>query len=241
MAIERGSLGDERTNGAIVRFRTGDTSGGTNLDQIAEVALTHHGVRLDVERGISFDEFARRIASGKGAVLQGSCAATRGTTYQESETFAGNHSWYVNDHNADGYLVYFPLGDARRPGITDSPRRVPQSVLKEFAGKLDVSDPAEPYRPLGVGKVYAAFTVDTEPHVHLRSSSRRTRPFPDRVRANEPKVRVRSEPGRGKPVVDWLSDGDLFVAYQQTDHWLGDHLGDRWVPKYAMRRIGGDT
>jgi hypothetical protein len=110
-------------------------------------------------------------------------------------------------------------------------------VVQRFAGMLDLGSGNR----IGSGLVYAGFTRDTEPHVHLRASARRTRPFPDRVRANEPKVRVRREPGRGNPVVAYLEEGDLFTAYQHTDAWLGNHTGDRWVPKYAMRRIGGDT
>ena len=237
MALERHTLGAHRTTGAYVRALTGDTSGGTNLAQVQSALSRRWGITIDVEYRLSFDAFMARIASGQGAILQGSCLATKGTTYQESESFAGNHSWFVNDHNADGFLVYFPLGDARRQGITDSPRRVPKSVVQKFAGLLDLGTGSR----LGNGLVYAGFTRDTEPHVHLRSSARRTRPLPDRTRANEPRVRVRSEPGRGKPIVDWLSDGDLFTAYQQTDHWLGNHPGDRWVPKRAMRHIGGST
>jgi hypothetical protein len=38
-----------------------------------------------------------------------------------------------------------------------------------------------------------------------------------------------------------LDEGDLFIAFQQTDNWLGNHGGTRWVPKRAMRRIGGET
>lgn len=240
-AIDRSTLGHRQTNAAVVRRLTGDTSGGTTLEQVARVAEEHFGVHLDVEKGLGFASFEARIASGQGAILQGDCSATIGTEWQESETFSGNHSWFVNDVVDGEFLVYFPLGDARRPGITDSPRRVPRAIVRRFAALLDVSDPAEPYRPLGDGKVFAAFTRDTEPHVHLRAGARRTRPFPDRTRAAELRVRVRSEPGRGNPVVDWLEKGDLFVAFQQTDHWVGNHTGTRWVPKRALRYLGGDT
>jgi hypothetical protein len=239
MALERDSLGKQRTTGAYVRALTGDTSGGTNLAQIQSALQRRWGMYLDVEYRLSFDSFTARIRNGQGAVLQGSCLATKGTMYQESESFAGNHSWFVNDiDDADEFLVYFPLGDARRDGITDSPRRVPKALVKRFAGLLDLDGNGN---RLGSGLVYAGFTRDTEPHVHLRASARRTRPFPDRTRANETKVRVRREPGRGNPVIGYLDEGDLFTAYQHTDSWLGNHDGTRWVPKYAMRRIGGST
>jgi hypothetical protein len=235
--LDRETLGRERTTGAYIRALTGDTLGGTNLAQVQAAVQRRWGLYMDVEYRLSFDSFTARIKGGQGAVLQGSCLATKGTMFQESESFAGNHSWFINDLNDDGFLVYFPLGDARRDGITDSPRRVPVAVVRRFAGLLDLGNGNR----LGSGLVYAGFTRDTEPHVHLRASARRTRPFPDRTRANEARVRVRREPGRGNPVIDWLSEGDLFTAYQHTDGWLGNHKGDRWVPKYAMRRIGGST
>lgn len=242
MALDRHTIGRYRTTGAYVRALTGDTSGGTNLVQVESALQRRWGVDLDVRYRLPFEEFERRIRSGQGAILQGWEAVTRGTRWQASETFGGNHAWYVNDIDPDArFLVYDPLADGRRDGIARSPMRIPRSVVREYAGKLDVSDPAEPYRALGLGLVYAAFTRDTEPHVHLRDGARRSRPFPDRTRADESRVDVYREPKLGADVVDHLGRGDLFTAWQQTDAWLGNHNGTRWVRKAHMRRIGGAT
>lgn len=239
MALDRYTIGKERTTGAYVRALTGDTMGGTNLDQVANALKSRWGITLDVERGETFDRFYDRIRAGQGAILQGWAGVTKGTKWQASESFSGNHAWYVNDHNENGFLVYDPLADGRRDGIATSPMRIPKSVVQEFAGKLNVA--AEGYRALGYGRIYAAFTRDTEPHVHLHSRARRTSPFPDRVRFDEDNVAVFAQPDSDSEVRYRKDNGALFIAFQQTDNYLGDHGGTHWVRKRQMRRVGGST
>lgn len=239
MALDRHTIGAKHATGAYVRFLTGDTTGGTTLAQVDAALARTWGVNLDVEYGLSWDAFSTRIRAGQGAILQGWAAVTRGTRWQASETFGGNHAWYVNDRNDDGFLVYDPLADGRRPGIAKSPMRIPAAVVREFAGRLNVGDPAEGYHALGLGKVYAAFTKDTEPHVHLRSTARRTVPFPDQVRVNRDVIAVRNGPGPRARIIDQLHRDDLFTAYQETDNYLGSHGGTRWVRKDRVRGEGG--
>lgn len=255
MALDRHTLGEHQTTGAYVRALTGDTSGGTTLAQVDAALRRRWGVDLDVEFALSFEEFTRRIKAGRGAILQGWEAVTRDTRWSASETFGGNHAWYVNDVNEDGFLVYDPLADGRRPGIAKSPFRIPASVVERYAGKLDISDPAEPYRALGVGRVYAAFTRDTEPHVHLKFGASRTTPFPDRTRIDVSGgrlVNLRSTPESLSPstIEDRWPDGKLFVAYQKvTDGarpagstsrtWYGNHNGTRWIHSSGLRHEGG--
>lgn len=255
MALDRHTIGAHRTTGAYVRALTGDTSGGTTLAQVKAALSVRWGIQLDLEYGLSFDAFTERIRSGQGAILQGWEAVTRGTRWQASETFGGNHAWFVNDVNADGFLVYDPLADGRRSGIATSPFRIPASVVREWAGKLDVSDPVEPYRALGLGRVYAAFTKDTEPHVHLKFGASRTSPFPDRQRVDVPagrRANVRSRPTSMSSayIVDRLADGAPFVAWQKvTDGarpagstsrtWYGNHNGTRWVHSTSVVNEGG--
>ena len=246
MALDRHTLGKDRTTGAYVRALTGDTSGGTNLAQVDAALNKRWNVNLDVRYGLSFDAFMDKIQAGHGAILQGSCLATKGTTYQESESFAGNHSWFVNSHNADGFLCYLPLGDARRAGITDSPRRIPKSVVYKFAGLLDLGTGTR----LGMGKVYAGFTRDTEPHVILRYGARKTNPFPDRTRASGG-GNVRSAPKLAETYVKRpLAAGELLVMYQVTDEgesykgsrrWYGNQDGTRWVHTSRLDHQGGST
>jgi len=246
MALDRHTLGSKRTTGSHVRYLTGDTSGGTNLAQVNAALQKGWNVSLDLEYGLDFDTFMARIKSGRGAILQGSCLATKGTTYQESESFTGNHSWFVNSHNDDGFLVYLPLGDARRAGITDSPRRIPKSIVYKFAGLLEVTSGHR----LGMGRVYAGFTRDTEPHVILRYGGRKTNPFPDRVRASGG-GNLRSAPRLANQYeLRDLVEGELFTMYQVTDEgdsykgsrrWYGNQNGTRWVHTARLDHQGGST
>jgi hypothetical protein len=246
MALDRWTIGEDRTTGAYVRALTGDTTGGTTLAQVNAALHRRWGISLNVQYRYPFESFVDRItAGGQGAILQGWEAVIRDTEWSASPTFGGNHAWFVNGHiEGKGFLVYNPLADGRRDGIAQSPYIIPKAVVREWAGKLNVGAPNQPYSPLGLGYTYAAFTRDTEPHAHFKHGAQRTRPFPDRVRADEEFVRVRESPGRSgvvRPRSEWLSEGDLFTAFQQTDNWLGNHGGTRWVPKRAMRRIGGST
>lgn len=251
MALDRHTIGAHKSTGAYVRALTGDTSGGTTLAQVDAALIKRWSVNLDVEYRLSFDAFQSRIQAGQGAILQGWEAVTRGTRWQASETFGGNHAWFVNDYNSSGFLVYDPLADGRRRGIATSPMRIPRSVVREWAGKLDVSDPAEPYRAIGLGYVYAAFTKDTEPHVHLAYGGVRTKPFPDRTRVNVSAGSMRSAPRLAdKYRVRKLVKGELFVAFQVTTSgesyngsrkWYGNHDGTRWVHAARLSYEGGST
>ena len=262
MAIARATLNAKRPTGAAVRKATGDTSGGTNLRQVAAAAKSGWDVDLDVELGVTFSMLEQRLHAGQGAILQGWEAITMGTQWQASETFGGNHAWYVNDgrdwrQREDGlwiagyFRVFDPLADGRRPAIAKSPFWIPRDVVMRWAGRLDVSDPDEPYVPLGLGRIYAAFTRDTEPHVHLRAGATKiANPFPDRMVVRHPrgsKVNVRRGPGSSFPVVAKAEPGDLFVAFQHDSGseidgvgtWYGDHNGARWINGSRLRGRGG--
>ena len=107
-----------------------------------------------------------------------------------------------------------------------------------------------PYHAIGLGKVYAAFTIDTEPHVHLAFGAKRTSPFPDRTRAIGG-GNLRSAPKLADSyIVRALKDGELFTAFQVTDagaqyhgsrRWYGDHTGQRWVHSSRLTNTGGST
>jgi hypothetical protein len=247
MALDRHTLGVHKTTGAYVRALTGDTMGGTNLDQVDAALRSRWGVDLDVERGDTFDRFYSRIKAGQGAILQGWAGVTKWTRWQASESFAGNHAWFVNDHNENGFLVYDPLADGRRDGIATSPMRIPKSVVAEFAAKLNVA--SEGYRALGVNRTYAAYTRDTEPHVHLKFGGRRTVPFPDRTRATG--GNLRSAPRlAAQYVVRPLDPGELLIFFQITDageaykgshRWYGNHDGTRWVHTSRLDHQGGPS
>lgn len=263
-AVYRATMGKVVTSAATVRGLTGDTIGGTTLRQVAFAVKRGFGVELEIRLGIEFEGFEQRLYRGQGAIIQGWEAVIRNTRWSASETFGGNHAWFCNeargwDQDRDGnwraeeFLIYNPLADGRRKGIAKSPYWVPRSVVREWTGKLDISSVETPYRPLGIGRVYAAFTRDTEPHVHLRDGAERTEPFPDHVRAHnddpDRRVNVRRRPNRNSEIVDRLEVGDSFVAYQRikgeripgtgSPWWYGSHGGHRWVHESGLRNIGG--
>lgn len=261
MLLDRHTVGAKRTTGAKVRDLTGDTSGGTNLAQVAAALLRGWSVSVLVQTPTSMGDFDRRLRAGQGAILQGASSATRGTQYQGSETFGGNHSWFVSEGRGwrllsgtwvpTDYLVFDPLADGRRPGIARSPFWLPRAYLLAFAQRLDLNGRGW---LLGPGKAYAAFSRDTEPHAHFRFGGAKGTPFPDRTRAIAPtgrRVNVHSSPTTSSTtVVDTLADNELFEAWQYTNmgelwhgsrRWAGDHDGRRWVHALRLSHKGGST
>lgn len=259
MALDRHTIGKRRATAARIRELTGDTSGGTNLAQVTNVLRSSYGVDMTVRYGAPIATFDQYLYDGHGAILQGASSATRGTRFQASETFGGNHAWWVNEARGwrlvngaqvpTDYLVYDPLADGRRSGIAQSPFWLPREYLLTFARRLVISGTTQ----LGYGKVYAAFTRDTEPHVHALFGGKPTSPFPDRTRGTAPsgkRVNVRAQPTTTAPIVDYLASGELFIAYQKTATgqslsgsrvWYGDHDGKRWVHESGLSHKGGTT
>lgn len=260
MALDRETIGVKTTTGARVRDLTGDTKGGTTLAQVTAVLSRDFGVSLSTRTPGSLADFDNRLRDGQGAILQGASSATRGTQWQASETFGGNHAWYVNAGRGwslvaglwkpDEYLVYDPLADGRRAGIAVSPFWLPRFHLMTFALRLDLDGRGN---LLGMGKVYAAYTRDTEPHHHAKYGGKATTPYPDRTRGKAAagrRVNIRATPSTNAPIVDWLDDGELFIAYQRTTTggllagskvWMGDHDGNRWVHVSGLSHTGGST
>jgi hypothetical protein len=259
MAIDRATLGRTRTTGAECRRRSGDTVGGTNLDQARQVAYTF-GVVLETHRGMPWTVADANLREGRGFILQGSSSATRGTAFQASETFAGNHAWWVNQgrgwhQTAAGnwqptdYLVFDPLADGRRRGIALSPMWIPRRIVRDYAARLVLSGAI-----LGQNRVYAGFVRDTEPHAHYRYGGAATKPFPDKVRTwnavADRRINVRTAPTLTAEITDRLPVGTSWTAYQVTHTgallagsrtWYGNHNGNRWIHASGLRGIGGTS
>lgn len=174
-ALDRDTRGRDRTTGGKVRALTGDTIGGTNLDQV-DAALRSGWPpqdHLDSRRMMAFDDAVDEVASGRGAVVQiGYDGGFAGTKLDGSPGFTGNHAIYWNAvrvaRGPDGVLdyersraqVHDPLWDGRRPGIP-SPllRWIPLSTLRRACGRLELSNGVR----VGTGRGYFGFTRDTEP------------------------------------------------------------------------------
>jgi hypothetical protein len=229
-----------------VRKATGDTSGGTNLDQI-KFALARLGIAgwWGPYRGMSIQSFWNNLRiNHRAAVVQGASSATRGTKYQGSETFGGNHAWAIiqgrgwfkpagsTQYLPTDLLVGDPLCNGRRPGIAKGFQWIPRRYVVEFFRRLDIGG-----RQLGYGKVYALLTKDTWPHYHLKYGAVTTTPRNVRVKAG---YKIRSSPG-GKVVRSttgatgmqvWMvvTDGPLLGGSRK---WYGNHEGNRWIHSSA--------
>lgn len=241
------SLTYRHTHGRIVRTGgqmrayTGDTVGGTNLNQLHD-ALTRLGLTglLGPFRGLAMSTFYARLREGRGAVAQGSARATYGTKWRASFTFRGNHAWYVargRNWDASGrpgeVEVYDPLADGRKAGIATSPFWLPRSYFEKFCAYLAFGNEI-----LGFGKVYALLSQITIPHRHLRYGGVAFRAS----LAVKPGYNVRSKPGG--TVVGTTRTGDHFDAWQKLSTgpskggsrvWYGDHSGTRWIHVSAKK------
>jgi hypothetical protein len=256
------TCGARTTTGAAVRELTGDTVKGTSLRQVANAIDRGFGVELDLNSS-SFARVVTALKAGRGVSLCGSSRVTRGTRWQASETFDGNHQWALTDiRQRDGreaeLLVFDPLADGRRRKIARSPMWIPVSVVREFAGRLDLRsqeeiDARKPRRPLGLGKatygVTAAVACSAGAHVTgpaVRHAGAKLinghtgRDFVVKV----PVGRVRARPTTRSPIVSRKRSGQIFHVHQQIDGqpvggspvWFGDRLGRRWMHASLLRR-----
>ncbi len=248
VALDRETLGRKTSTGAIIRNWTYDTVGGLRQSQVVDALERAYGVELDLDLGVATADAFKRLDAGHGMMLAGQSSATRGTKWSASETFGGNHQWFLNERRANSqvfggreHLVYDPLADGRRDGIAQSPFWIPEPLVLLFASRLNVSaNPDTNYFPLGPGKLYAVFTHDTEPHLVLRYGATVIKP-PNRKTINVPKgerANVRSGPGRKYRLLNTRADGGTFVAFQVTtkgeklgrsSRWFGNIDGDRWI------------
>jgi hypothetical protein len=156
MAADYHTLGRIKPQGCAVRSATGDTSGGTTLAQVNFALRSKWNVDLDIRYRMTWPTFVKYIESGKGAILQGGYGPIADSRFDAGGGFRGNHAIFV----PPDWHVMDPLADGRRSGIYKfHGEAYPQSVLKSFAGRLQLS-PGGAF--LGSGYVYAAFTRDNE-------------------------------------------------------------------------------
>lgn len=258
MGIDRSTLGAKRPSGCEVRRRTGDTVGGLTLPQVAAVAA-QYGVTVELHVGSNVCSpayAARKCRAGRGFGLQGNTGPLVRTRFK-STGGAVNHFVWVNEvrgGTADvpsEALVYDPAGDGRRSDIDQAPSWWPWGLVLDFAAALHPWG-EDDHRVLGRGKFYAGILPDTEPHVHLHYGGKRTSPFPDRTTAYAPsgrRVNVRAAPTTTARIVDYLTIGERFTAYQKTSGqllagsrvWYGNHNGAGWVHESGLRGEGGTS
>jgi hypothetical protein len=138
--------------GGQVRQETGDTTGGLTLAQVDLALRVRWTVDLDTRYRLSWTDFAAKINAGRAAILQGGYGPIADSRFDAGRGFRGNHAIAV----LPGWIGMDPLADGRY-GETYAYKgeAYPQSLLKAFAGKLNVGGTL-----LGSGLVYASFTHD---------------------------------------------------------------------------------
>jgi hypothetical protein len=155
MLADYATCGTTVPTGEQIRRLTGDTSGGTRFSQV-DTALAHYGITLTPYYGMPWADFVDMVRSGHYAILQGWYDVIRVTRFAGSTTFRQNHAIGV----PPGFEAQDPLADGRRGLYLYHKEPYPLTMLKEFAGKLNVSvNPLSEYRPLGFGYVNAAFST----------------------------------------------------------------------------------
>ncbi|HEY6057558.1 MAG TPA: hypothetical protein VIV06_05960 [Candidatus Limnocylindrales bacterium] len=261
--VEFATCGAKRTSGAAVRELTNDTVGGTTISVLAAALKAGFGVEIDVNTG-PFEGVTRALMAGRGVTLSGSSEVTRGTPFQASETFDGNHQWALTDSRRDDrgqleLLVFDPLADGRRRGIATSPMWMPVELVREFAGKLDLRSQAEkqarrPRRPLGEGRATYGVTeaVTCGPvgqpagdvPLHTGASLVNGQAGRDRV-VKVPVARIREEPTTASAIVGRKRAGEAFRSFQVVKGqrvagsavWFGDRNGTRWMHASLFRDL----
>lgn len=156
--IRRATHGSRRPSSRGIRARTGDTSGGTTLRQLQDVNISDFGIRGVLFQPIAWDDLMAYARADRGFMLDIWYGVLRPTSHDcFRRRYSDNHRIYVNHMTRFGNLRYFdPGADGRYAGCPRGWQSIKPAVLKEAAGKLDLSGlGTNAYRPLGVGKAYA--------------------------------------------------------------------------------------
>jgi hypothetical protein len=256
------TCGARHPSAAAVRELTGDTVGGTNNRQIAKAIADGFDVELDIHDG-SFNDVLAALRQGRGVSLSGSSSATMAIkAFCAQIGFDGNHQWALTDIvDAPGepmIVVYDPLADGRR-GLALSPLLIPLSIVRKFAGLLDLRTQQEvsdhrPRRPLGQGRALYSTTdvvrcgaagggahpgpppagpVKLRPHAALVHGQ-----VGLSLTVRVPVARIRRAPTTESAIVGRKRRGMTFRAMQKINGqkvknagrlWFGDRDGTRWM------------
>lgn len=131
-------------------------SPGLNLAQV-DAALNHRGIDLEVRYRLPWDDFARKINKGEGAILQIDYGPIADSRFDAGRGFRGGHAMFV----PPGWGVMDPLADGRALNVYQyQGEPYPHELLKRAAGELVLSQESGHKIRLGYGSVYAAFTRD---------------------------------------------------------------------------------
>lgn len=156
--VRRATHGSRRPSARGIRTRTGDTSGGVNLRQLHSVNVVDFHIRGVLYQPIDWDMLMDHARNDRGFILSIWYGVLQSTSHDCFRgKFKDNHDIFVNHLTRYGNLRYFdPGADGRYRGCPHGWQSIKPAVLRQAAGKLDLSGlGTEAYRPLGVGKAYA--------------------------------------------------------------------------------------
>ena len=264
MGIDASTVGSKKPKGCEVRKHTNDVVSGLTLSQVASVAAEKYGVRVTVRTGsraIAPDKAWEQISKGRGFVLQGNCDALVNTPFRSTKG-AVNHAVWVNrvrggtpGHPKREARVFDPAADGRNAPwgkAVKGPSWWPWETLLAFGANLR----GDSGQKIGPGKLYAGFVPKPPPAAQIGPEAAPGRQEDDAVpgpTAGEPageqagqraqRARAASIPNM---IVDRLSDGMLFVAYQRFDTgaapggsskvWYGNEDGTSGSTRVACGR-----
>jgi hypothetical protein len=180
--LDRDTEGGYVSSGKRVRELTGDTEGGTSIDQVDGALGVGWPPRdhMDTRWHEAFDDACYEVASGRGAEIAVSYDAFVGTAYPNGcPGFEGNHALFWNavrlvlysngriNYSLSKAKIWDPLWDGRRSGIpgytSNGPvlafRWISLALLRKGAGALRMANGQR----LGAGLCYVGYTRVTGP------------------------------------------------------------------------------
>lgn len=206
MAISIATLHDKNPSACSVRIVTGDTVGGTTLNQCCAAAKAEWGVTFEIRVGSNVASayyVALKLRAGCSANLQGNgdaliMARTVDGVSVRSTKGAVNHNviavegrgWHQDSSGRwfpSEVLVYDPAADGRSVAwgsghAAKGPQWWRWSTVLAFCAALRPSSPdgGRTGNRIGANRIYCAFGPDTLPHVHMRFNpgTSKTVPFP---------------------------------------------------------------
>ena len=131
-------------------------SPGLNLTQVGAV-LRNHGITIEVETPIDFDDVDDLRLAGQAIALQIGYSPIQHTSFSGDPKFKDGHIvlWLPSGE------VYDPLDDGRRPEIAKAPVLIPRDLLREAAGSLLLNKATG--RTVGLGRAYAGIFPTRHP------------------------------------------------------------------------------
>lgn len=129
MALDFHTQGKVQKWGGELRKLSGDTSGGTNIDNLS-TAWTKLGYTIIDRREKTWNDAIVDLKNGRGVVLQGDYDVLTGDDTCQG-TFDGDHAVYINPQFYDNNTT-LAVGDPLCKGF----KRIRITVLKAYAEKL---------------------------------------------------------------------------------------------------------